>query len=229
MALPAVVFDDHDLWIPRGVHELRSFRAWSLGDDFPDTGRVDYLNGVVEVEMSPEEIQSHNLVKRDLSQVLTEWVVAGDRGEVFVDGARLVHPRADLSVEPDLFIVLWETLDSGQARLVETPNRTGAFLEVEGSPDLVVEVVSRSSVQKDTVRLPPLYAAAGVRELWIVDARSLDEDAVRLDLFSLKDGSYVPVEPDGEGFRASKVLGRTVRLTRSRSRVGTWRYRLEEG
>jgi Uma2 family endonuclease len=36
---------------------------------------------------------------------------------------------------------------------------------VEGGPDLVVEIVSDSSEEKDLDRLPRAYFSAGVREL----------------------------------------------------------------
>ena len=41
-------------------------------------------------------------------------------------------------------------------------------MELEG-PDLVVEIVSDSSVTKDTQRLPLSYWQAGVTEYWLVD------------------------------------------------------------
>jgi hypothetical protein len=49
--------------------------------------------------------------------------------------------------------------------------KPGGFIEVEGAADLVVEILSDSSVGKDTRRLPEAYAKAGVGELWLVDAR----------------------------------------------------------
>ncbi len=44
---------------------------------------------------------------------------------------------------------------------VEDGHDAGRYVELEGAPDLVVEIVSDSSVAKDTQRLPPRYAAAG--------------------------------------------------------------------
>ena len=93
-------------------------------------------------------------------------------GEVYVDRARISSPAADLSVEPDVVVVLWETLDSGRLRDIPAASgKPGRFIEMEGAPDVVVEILSDSSVRKDLIRLPPLYAAAGVPELWRVDAR----------------------------------------------------------
>jgi len=44
-------------------------------------------------------------------------------------------------------------------------------LELEGTPDMVLEVVSASSVVKDTETLLQLYWQAGIPEYWLVDAR----------------------------------------------------------
>ena len=40
---------------------------------------------------------------------------------------------------------------------------------VEGAPDLVVEVISPQSVRRDRVEKLRLYAEANVREYWVVD------------------------------------------------------------
>ena len=45
------------------------------------------------------------------------------------------------------------------------------FKEFEGTPDMVLEVVSATSVRKDTEILRDLYWRAGIQEYWLVDAR----------------------------------------------------------
>ena len=47
----------------------------------------------------------------------------------------------------------------------------GRARRVGGEPDMVLEVVSDSSVHKDTVVLRQGYWQAGIREYWLVDAR----------------------------------------------------------
>lgn len=89
---------------------------------------------------------------------------------------------------------------------------------------MVVEVVSDASRHKDLERLPRLYAAAGVREMWLVDARGPD---LRFDVHVLGDGRYSPVAADGDGFRFSPCLEDAVRLVRQPGHLSPWRYRLE--
>jgi Uma2 family endonuclease len=48
---------------------------------------------------------------------------------------------------------------------------------IQGAPDLVVEILSPSNARLDTIRKLPIYAAHGVREYWIV---SHDEDRIEL-------------------------------------------------
>jgi hypothetical protein len=65
-----------------------------------------------------------------------------------------------------------------------------------------------------------------VRELWLVDARSAE---LKLEVLQLHGGRYRRARPDADGYRASKVLGRRLRLCREPGRLPeTWRYFVEE-
>lgn len=225
MSGPAVIFEEQ-LRVPAEAHELAAFRRWALSDDFPETGRIDFLAGDVEVDMSPEDLHAHGRVKVAVIQTLNELVDEGDLGEVFSDRARISSPIADLSVEPDVVVVLWESLETGRVRyLPDARGREDRSREMEGAPDLVVEIVSDSSVGKDTKRLPKRYAAAGVRELWLIDARRPE---LTFHVHALDGTDYRQTSADAEGWVASAVLKRSFRLSRQRTRLGTWRYRLEQ-
>lgn len=224
MSSPAVIFEE-SLRVPAEVHDLEAFRRWAFSPDFPETGRIDFLSGDVEVDMSPEHLHTHGRVKVAVCQVLNELVEADDLGEVFVDRSRVTSPAGDLSVEPDVVVILWQSLESGRVRYVpDAQGRPGRSREIEGGPDLVVEIISDSSVGKDTRRLPRRYAAAGVRELWLIDAR---RDELAFAIHSLAGDAFERVTAAAEGWTASPVLGEVFRLVRERTRLGTWRYRLE--
>lgn len=211
--------------MPAEAHELEAFRRWALSDDFPETGRIDFLAGDVEVDMSPEDLHTHGRLKVTVISVLDQLVDAADLGEVFSDRARVSSPSAGLSAEPDVVVVLWESLETGRVRYVpDAQGRKDRSREMEGAPDLVVEIVSDSSVGKDTRRLPKLYAAAGVRELWLIDARRTE---LAFNLHALERGAYRQVAADSDGWVVSAVLNYSFRLTRERTRLGTWRYRLD--
>lgn len=224
MSSPAVIFEER-LRVPAEAHDLESFRRWAFSPEFPQSGRIDFVAGDVEVDMSPEDLHMHGRVKVAISRFLEEIVGDGDLGEVFVDSSRVTSTEGDLSVEPDVLVVLWESLEAGRVRYVAAASgKEGRYREIEGAPDLVVEIVSDSSVGKDTRRLPERYAAAGVPELWLVDARG---EEISFGVHALEAGSYVRTPPDADGRVTSQVLGRRLHLTRERTRFETWRYRLE--
>ena len=224
MGSPAVIFEER-LRVPAEAHDLDRFRNWAFSPEFPESGRIDFLGGDVEVDMSPEDLHTHGRVKAAISRFLEEVIGDADRGEVFIDSSRVSSLAGGLSVEPDVVAVLWESLEAGRVRYVPAAGgKEGRFREIEGAPDLVVEIVSDASVGKDTRRLPARYAAAGVPELWLVDARG---DEISFVVHALEAGAYTRVGADAEGRVASRVVGRRLRLTRERTRLGTWRYHLE--
>ncbi len=217
---------EEDTPIPRqATRDLASFRAWAVSPDFPERGRIDFLGGHLEVDMSPEDLHTHGIVKSGIAAVLHGMVVDRGLGEVYIDRGRISNPQADLSVEPDVVVVFWETLDSGRLRYVPAASgEPDRYIEMEGAPDLVVEIVSNSSERKDLVRLPPLYAAAGIPELWLVDVR---KNAIRFEIRSLGPDGYELVTPDAKGWRSSPRLGGRFHLKRQEIRPGRWIYRLE--
>lgn len=210
-----------DIPIPPDAHTFEGFQRWLDSDGFPETGRIDFLAGEVEAEMSPEDLHTHSVVKTAIGLTLGNLIYDTGLGDLYVDSTRLTSKRAGLSAEPDLFIVLRETLDAGRAHFV--PTRKGRSSQVEGTADLIVEILSRSSIHKDTLRHPRLYALAGVPELWIVDCR----DSLRFVIHALRDGHYLPMESDADGWTHSPILGRSFRLIRWSEPPFPWRYRLE--
>ncbi|HEY3320688.1 MAG TPA: Uma2 family endonuclease [Planctomycetota bacterium] len=202
------MLQEEPLVIPAGIVDLDSFRRWSLSPDFPQTGKIDFIAGNIEVDMSPANVWKHSSLKTDLGIELGGLV--RQLGKLFIDQTRVVSPAAGLSREPDIVFVSWESLKSG--RVVLRPGAAGPqeFMELEGGPDLIVEVVSPSSVTKDTRRLPPIYFLAGVGEYWIADARA---DEPTLTIMHRGKQKFEAAKSDAEGFQHSKVLGSSFRLT----------------
>lgn len=225
MARAHAILSEDDFHVPAAALTFEGFRAWAQSEDFPETGRIDFLAGCVEAEMSPEELSTHSLVKTAIALGLGTLIAERQLGNLYIDGARVSSPEAQLSVEPDLVVILWDSLREGRARLrswsVRHPER---LTEIEGAVDLAVEIVSDSSVRKDTKILPPLYARAGVPELWLADARGKD---LRFEIHTLASGIYRKVEPDAEGWLRSLRLGASFRLVRRPAPFVGWDFRLE--
>lgn len=219
---PSLTIDGDRARLPRSVFEHAGFRAWARSGEVPEWLRVAFVGGEVLIEMSPEAIESHNKAKRKITETLGRIIDDEDLGEAYADGVLVTHEGAQLTTEPDFAFVSWASFDSGRVRLIEKANRDDDHVEIAGTPDLIVEVVSDHSVRKDTQLLRDAYARAGVPEYWLVDTR----DGISFQILHLADGSYRPSAPDGEVQR-SIVLRRSFRLTRTQNRAGRWRYALE--
>jgi hypothetical protein len=63
------------------------------------------------------------------------------------------------------------TGDAPQDRVRLLEGKKGGYVEMEGSPDMVLETVSDSSVHKRHAATAPGLWTAGIREDWLVDAR----------------------------------------------------------
>lgn len=211
------------LLIPATVMTLAEFREWALSDEFPDNLRAAYLDGVVYLDMSNEELETHVKVKGEIFHALATLRDETEPGELYTDGVLISNEAANVSSNPDASFVSWESFDRG--KVVRTPRKKkeGHYIELVGTPDWVLEVLSESSVQKDTKRLLKLYHRAAIPEYWLVDARA--EDIVfTIDHWRKK--SYVAAAVR-DGWQKSLVFGREFRLTRRELRVGFWRYKLE--
>ncbi len=206
--------------IPSWVVDLESFRRWVDADDFPEDGRTWFLQGEVWIDMSKEQIFTHLAVKREFFYVLTGLVKAGDLGLFLPVGLLLSNVVADISGKPDATFVSTASVEAKQVQLVE--GWDGGFVEMEGTPDMVLEVVSDSSVQKDTVILRKAYWQAGIREYWLVDAR---QEPIRFDIFRRTAKGYTATRKQ-DGWLKSAVFGKSFRLTQRVNALGHPEYTL---
>lgn len=169
--MSAIVIEDR-VRIPAGIDSLEAFRTWARSDDFPERGRFAYLNGEIWVDLSMEQLFTHNTVKTQFTIVLGSFVQRAGNGYFFSDGTLVSNVKADLSTEPDGTFVAFDAIRERRVRLIEGATR--GYVELEGAPDMVLEVVSAASVRKDTETLRDLYWRAGISEYWLVDARGED-------------------------------------------------------
>jgi len=222
--MATVLLEDREqIEIPT-IHDLAEFRRWALSDDFPQRGRIDYIAGKIEVDMSPEDFYTHGTLKTAIASEISERVEELDLGHSLIAETRISDMPADLSAEPDVVVITFEAFDQNRTRLV--PKASGEkdrYVEVEGGPDLIVEIVSDSSVKKDTERLPVAYFQAGVREYWLIDARGAE---LSFQLLRRGSAAFEPTPTDTDGYQRSEVLDAHYRLDRSRHKRGHWVYQL---
>lgn len=224
--MAATIRLEEQIEIPLDLRSLDDFRRWARSEQFAELGRIDYVDGCIEVDMSPEDLLTHGALKAEIHAVLHQRVKRGGLGHVFVDRARVSCPMAGLSAEPDVLFVSFESRSSGRVRLVpKSGGEPGRFIEIEGPPDLIVEVVSDRSVTKDTQRLPQAYAKAGVLEFWLADARGED---LLFRIYHLTDSGFQPATVDDQAFQRSAVFGCWFRLDGQRNQQGEWSFDLLE-
>ncbi len=222
--MATVLLEDREqIEIPT-IHNLAEFRRWALSEDFPQRGRIDYIAGKIEVDMSPEDYYTHGTLKARVAGEIIDRVAELDLGDILVGETRVSDVPADLSAEPDVVVITFQAFDDGRVRLIpKASGKEGRYVEVEGGPDLVVEIVSDSSVKKDTVRLPISYFQAGVREYWLIDARG---EELSFQLLRRGDTSFELTPADADDYQRSEVLDASYRLDRSRHKRGHWVYQL---
>lgn len=211
------------LHLPRSSLTLDWFRDWVKSDEFPEKARTTYVDQEIYVDMSKEELEAHASVKAEISWVLMGLYRHSRRGKFYFDGVLVTNLKANVSNNPDAIFVSRETIELGRVKLVPKKDRQGAYVEIEGTPDWVMEIVSDSSVRKDTQQLRRAYHGAGIPEYWLVDARG---EAINFQILHWRRKGYAAA-PSKDGWQRSAVFDREFRLVRERDDLGLWEYTLE--
>ncbi len=155
-----------------------------LYEIYPPESRVELIDGEV-YEMPAPEFE-HQRVVLELAVILRSFVKPRGLGEVVIPPIDVILAE-DTVIQPDLVFV------SDLSRIKK---------RIYGTPDLVVEVVSPSSLKRDITDKFRLYEKHGVKEYWLVFPA---EKSVLV--FTLTDKGYeLFSEAYEEGKVKSKVL-----------------------
>ncbi len=206
--------------IPAKAHTLAGFRAWVLSDDVPEKLPVSFVQGKVYIDIGQEEIQTHSIVKTECGRVLANITEDIDFGHIHIDGVLVTNVQAQVSNNPDIVAVSYRSLKTGRVRYLE---KRGRLMEVEGSPDAVVEIVSNSSVVKDMRELRNAYHLARIPEYWLIDVRGKE---IEFQILLWRKSGYI-ASPVRDGWQHSRTFARKFRLTRKQDRAQVWKYSLE--
>lgn len=206
--------------IPDWVVDRDSFRDWVHGGDLPEKLKVHFINGHVWMDLM-EELFSHNRAKLAIAVAIETLCQSEELGMFFTDGALYSNDAADLTTGPDGIFVSAASLHARRVTFTAGRTTQAEATEIVGTPDLVVEVVSPSSVTKDLVNLMAAYHEAGIREYWVADVR----DDVQFTIHRRSPKGYVAVRKV-RGWSKSDVLGRSFRLVQ-REQFGLLDFVLE--
>jgi Uma2 family endonuclease len=122
---------------------------------FPEDGnRHELIDG--EHCVSPAPNIKHQQISVNLTVIIGSWLDANPIGHVFHAPVDTVLSFVDV-VEPDLVYVSRE-----RSAFIAKKHLTGA-------PDLVVEITSKATRNRDQTAKLRLYERSGVQEYWIVD------------------------------------------------------------
>ncbi len=150
-------------------------------DDWEEKARVELIGGKV-VAMSPRPAWNHMAVSGNIYRIFSNYL-NGKKCTPIQDGFDLFLTDKDRFV-PDFMVVC----DPDKIK----PDG------VHGAPDLVVEVLSPSTMRNDKTRKKDVYARCGVREYWLVDPVSKSIEAYHADGADFALHDIYALHPDWE-------------------------------
>ena len=122
---------------------------------FPDDGRrYELIDG--EHFVTPAPIPRHQLAVHQLDLALGKWLETDGSGVVFPSPIDVVFDDTSV-VQPDLIWI------SEERRSIVTEKN------VQGAPDLVIEILSPTTRRTDEIIKRKLYERFGVQEYWLID------------------------------------------------------------
>jgi Uma2 family endonuclease len=164
-------------------------KCWTYEDycRLDDDQRHEIIDG--NLLMAPAPDLWHQDWSRELTLIVVNHVKRHKLGKVYVAPVDVVLDEKN-TVQPDLVFVATANLGILQQR--------GIF----GTPDLLIELISPSSVRRDRYDKKDLYARFGVEEYWIGDPANKS-----LEILRLYDGHYeLHCAAEGQGKLTSLVL-----------------------
>ena len=136
----------------------------------PDDIRYELLDG--ELILSPSARTAHQRTSGNIYYSLRTFVEENKLGEVFHAPYDVVLDDFNV-VQPDILFV------SNEREHIITD------LNIQGAPDLVIEILSPSTARRDRTQKRDLYERHGVPEYWLANT-----DAKSVQVLTLQDGEY---------------------------------------
>ena len=158
----------------------------------PEDKRYELLDGDLVVTPAPGE--AHQRVSRNLTILLGQSVKLTGAGHIYAAPFDVILSDTDV-VQPDLLFV------SNEREYVITE------ANVQGAPDLVVEILSPSTAERDLTFKRSLYAKHGVKEFWLVDT---DAKTVTVLLRDPQGFAVVGVCGEGQTLDSPTLIGFTI-------------------
>lgn len=144
-----------------------------------DDKRYELIGGEL-IMMTPSPVPYHQWISKNIGYEIERFVREKRVGKVFSAPCD-VYLDDENVVQPDILFISHERI-----HIIGKNN-------IQGAPDLVIEILSESTAYNDLTKKKRLYAKFGVKEYWIVDP-----EGKTIELYSLKEGILVPVKSFSE-------------------------------
>lgn len=122
-----------------------------------ETKRYELLEG--ELVMVPSPTTYHQRISWNLERILGDFVRKHNLGSVYHAPLDVMFSQEDVA-QPDIFFISEE-----RSQIITEEN-------IQGTPDLIIEILSPATAERDRTYKRTLYARNGVKEYWIVDPES---------------------------------------------------------
>jgi Uma2 family endonuclease len=165
------------------------FWRWTCGRPGDDRARYELVGG--RIVMTPPPGWPHGAVDTQVITLLNRHVQVANLGIVLTN-TDFELPSGDTLV-PDVAFIATERFVAGPAP------RRGRFLRIV--PNLVGEVLSDSTAQRDRTEKAEIYAQNGIAEYWLADTSRCE-----LTILVLVDGRFAEHARAKHGTLTSAVL-----------------------
>ena len=206
---------------PPGVRCVRTFADWVASGEFPETPHYVSWIGGASTELSGRDPVLHESPRAELNAVIVARSNRLAVGRVTAGGT-FCMTDAGVMHAPDVSLLSPESLAIGRAS--RRYSALGSLCAYEGPPDLAVEVVAPTTVERDSVRLFDAYYAGGVTEYWLVDCLGADP---AFTIFTRGDSRFEAAAVV-DGHQHSPLLRASYRLRRVEGPDGDPDFRLDE-
>jgi Uma2 family endonuclease len=120
----------------------------------PEDKRYELIEG--DFFMAPSPVTYHQRISRNIEIKLCEFVQKNNLGEIFDAPFDVVLSEENV-LQPDILFI-----SKGCSEIITERN-------VQGAPDLIIEIISEATEYHDREIKQKLYARFGVKEYWLVD------------------------------------------------------------
>jgi Uma2 family endonuclease len=139
---------------------------WDIGPD----KRYELIGGAFFMVPAPNT--KHQYTSIEIEFRIRKFLEKNELGMVFYAPYDVVLSNEDV-VQPDIIFIVKENF-----HIITKDN-------IKGSPDLLIEIISEKSAQRDRIIKRRLYEKYGIKEYWLVDIEKEE-----IEILTLQQDSY---------------------------------------